>query len=78
MVENDRMAKLPFLATADQEGISTDFIVFIHTIRGPSVAEILLADTGVLSGIRKGGHKEATQKKKRWPITSHGVLKLIH
>lgn len=63
MIENDAMASLPFWRPKDQEGVSTDFYRFIHTIRGPSVAEILLADSGVLQGIRSGGHDEATQKK---------------
>lgn len=63
MIENDRMASMPFWRPKDQEGVSTDFYRFIHTIRGPSVAEILLSDRGVLSGIRRGGHAEAIKKK---------------
>jgi len=63
MVENDRMAAMPFWRPKDGEGISTDFYRFIHTIRGPSVAEILLKDNGVLRGISKGGNDNATRTK---------------
>jgi hypothetical protein len=63
MIENDRIASMPFWRPKDQEGVSTDFYRFIHTIRGPSVAEILLSDRGVLSGIRRGGDAGAIQKK---------------
>lgn len=47
----ERMASLPFWRPSDPEGVSTDYYRFIHTLRGPSVAEILLKDKGVLSGI---------------------------
>lgn len=63
MIENDRIASMPFWRPKDQEGVSTDFYRFIHTIRGPSVADILLSDRGVLAGIRRGGDGEAIQKK---------------
>lgn len=63
MIENDSIASMPFWRPKDQEGVSTDFYRFIHTIRGPSVAEILLSDTGVLSGIRRGGYGNVIQKK---------------
>ena len=63
MIENDRIASMPFWRPKDQEGVSTDFYRFIHTIRGPSVAEILLSDRGVLSGIRRGGDVGAIEKK---------------
>lgn len=63
VIENDRIASMPFWRPKDQEGVSTDFYRFIHTIRGPSVAEILLSDSGVISGIRRGGHEGALSKK---------------
>ncbi len=42
MIDNERIAAMPFWRPMDQEGVSTDFYRFIHTIRGPSVGEILL------------------------------------
>lgn len=63
MIEHDRMVSLPFWRAKDQEGAPTDFYRFVHTIRGPSVAEILLSDTGVLKGIRSGGYAQATENK---------------
>lgn len=51
-IENDRITAMPFWRPMDQEGVSTDFYRFIHTIRGPSVAEILLTDRSVLAGIQ--------------------------
>jgi hypothetical protein len=68
MIENDRMASMPFWRPTDQEGVSTDFYRFIHTIRGPSVAEILLSDNGVLSGIRRGGDLGANEKKEAMAV----------
>jgi len=52
MIDNERIAAMPFWRPMDQEGVSTDFYRFIRTIRGPSVGEILLTDRGVLSGIQ--------------------------
>lgn len=62
-IENDSIASIPFWRPKEQEGVSTDFYRFIHTIRGPSVAEILLSDSGVLSGIKNSGHSDAIKKK---------------
>jgi len=52
-IENDRMASLPFWRPKDQEGASTDFYRFIHTLRGTAVAEILIKDDSVLKNINK-------------------------
>lgn len=50
-VQYDRMASLPFWRPKDQEGASTDFYRFIHTLRGTAAAEILMKDENVLRGI---------------------------
>jgi len=52
-IEYDRIAALPFWRPKDQEGASTDFYRFVHTLRGPSVANILIKDDSVLRGINK-------------------------
>lgn len=52
-IQYDRIAALPFWRPKDQEGASTDFYRFIHTLRGPSAAAILIKDRNVLSGINK-------------------------
>jgi capsular polysaccharide biosynthesis protein len=44
---------IPFWRPKDQEGVSTDYYRFIYTLKGPSVAAILLKDKTVLSGIAK-------------------------
>lgn len=49
----DQMTSLPFWRPMDPEGVSTDFYRFVHTATGPSVADVLLKDEGVLAGIRK-------------------------
>ncbi len=51
----DRSLALPFWRPSEPDNISTDFYRFIHTVRGPSVASILLKDQSVLAGIRKDG-----------------------
>lgn len=48
----ERMTALPFWRPSDPEGVSTDYYRFIHTLRGPSVAGILLKDAGVIGGIQ--------------------------
>lgn len=50
-VQYDRMAALPFWRPKDQEGASTDFYRFIHTLRGTASSEILMKDENVLRGI---------------------------
>lgn len=55
-IEYDRIASLPFWSPKDQEGASTDFYRFIHTLRGTAVAEILIKDESVLRGVNKA-HK---------------------
>ena len=52
-IEYDRIASLPFWRPKDQEGASTDFYRFIHTLRGTAVAEILVKDDSVLKNINK-------------------------
>ena len=52
-VQYDRIAALPFWRPKDQEGASTDFYRFTHTLRGPSVAKILMLDKNVLSKINE-------------------------
>ncbi|MEM6781501.1 MAG: Wzz/FepE/Etk N-terminal domain-containing protein [Pseudomonadota bacterium] len=49
----ERMTSLPFWRPSDAEGVSTDYYRLIHTLRGPSVAEILLKDRSVIAGIEK-------------------------
>lgn len=46
---------LPFWRPREGDGISTDFHRFVYTIKGSSVAAILLKDPSVLSGIAKDG-----------------------
>lgn len=57
-IEHDQIAALPFWRPKANEGTSPDFYRFIHTLRGPSVAKILLSDEAVLTRINK------TQKMK--------------
>ncbi len=57
-VQYDRIAALPFWRPKDQEGASTDFYRFVHTLRGPAVSNILLKDESVLHSINR------TQKNK--------------
>lgn len=52
-VQYDRIAALPFWRPKDQEGASTDFYRFVHTLRGPAVANILIKDGSVLRSINK-------------------------
>jgi hypothetical protein len=52
-IEYDRMAALPFWRPKDQEGASTDFYRFIHTLRGPAAAKILMQDKKVVEDINK-------------------------
>lgn len=52
-IEYDRMAALPFWRPKDQEGASTDFYRFIHTLRGPAAAKILMQDEKVVTDINK-------------------------
>ena len=57
-IQYDRIAALPFWRPKDKEGESTDFYRFIYTLRGPSVAKILLLDKNVLSKINEFSKKE--------------------
>lgn len=52
-VQYDQIAALPFWRPKDQEGASTDFYRFMHTLRGPSAAEILMKDETVMKQFRK-------------------------
>ncbi|HPF79236.1 MAG TPA: Wzz/FepE/Etk N-terminal domain-containing protein [Alphaproteobacteria bacterium] len=52
-VQYDSVATLPFWRPKDQAGASTDFYRFIHTLRGPAVAGILIKDESALSGINR-------------------------
>lgn len=47
-VQYDQIAALPFWRPKDQEGASTDFYRFMHTLRGPSAADILMKDETVM------------------------------
>ncbi len=49
----DRSLTLPFWRPSEPDNVSTDFYRFVHTVRGASVASILLKDKAVLGGIRK-------------------------
>ena len=57
-IQYDRIATLPFWRPKDQEGASTDFYRFIHTLRGSSASKILIQDKNVLQGINKFLDKE--------------------
>lgn len=59
-VEHDRIAALPFWRPKDSEGASTDFYRFMHTMRGPAVATILIKDDTALAGINKTLKKKIT------------------
>jgi hypothetical protein len=50
-IEHDQIAALPFWRPKTLEGVSPDFYRFIHTLRGPSVAKILMNDETVLTHI---------------------------
>ncbi len=52
-IQYDRLASIPFWRPKDQEGASTDFYRFTHTLRGPSVSNILMLDKNVLSNINE-------------------------
>ena len=52
-IQYDRIATLPFWRPKDQEGASTDFYRFIHTLRGTSAAVILMQDSSFVSGVNK-------------------------
>lgn len=60
-IQYDRIAALPFWRPKDQEGASTDFYRFVHTLRGTTAAKILIKDEAVLIGI----NKERDRKIKR-------------
>lgn len=60
-VSTERVANLPFWRPSDPEGVSTDYYRFIHTLRGPSVADILMKDKSVVDGIDPG--EEWTREK---------------
>jgi len=50
-IEHDQIAALPFWRPKTMEGVSPDFYRFVHTLRGPSVAKILMNDKAVLNRI---------------------------
>ena len=52
-VQYDRVAALPFWRPKDQEGASTDFYRFMHTLRGTAVSEILMKDETTISRLNK-------------------------
>jgi LPS O-antigen subunit length determinant protein (WzzB/FepE family) len=52
-IQYDRIAALPFWRPKDQEGASTDFYRFIHTMRGSSASNILIQDKAFLHGVNK-------------------------
>jgi len=52
-IEHDQIAALPFWRPKTTEGVSPDFYRFVHTLRGPSVAKILMTDDAVLNHINK-------------------------
>ncbi len=52
-VPYDEMISLPFWRPTDREGVSTDYYRLIHTLRGPSVADILLKDISVIEGVKR-------------------------
>lgn len=54
-VSDGQSLTLPFWRPRDQEGVSTDFYRFVYTIKGSSVAAILLKDSSVLAGIARDG-----------------------
>lgn len=49
----DAIAALPFWRPKDQEGASTDFYRFVHTLRGSAAAKILMTDQNVLKRINE-------------------------
>lgn len=52
-IEHDQIAALPFWRPKSNEGASPDFYRFVHTLRGPSVAKILMSDEAVLNHINE-------------------------
>ena len=52
-IQYDRIATLPFWRPKDQEGASTDFYRFVHTLRGTSAAIILMQDSSFVNGVNK-------------------------
>lgn len=50
-IEHDQIAALPFWRPKSNEGASPDFYRFVHTIRGPAVAKILMNDEAVVTRI---------------------------
>lgn len=49
----DQIAALPFWRPKDKEGASTDFYRFMNTLRGVSVAQILMKDQTVIQKINE-------------------------
>jgi hypothetical protein len=54
-VSDGEKLAIPFWRPQEAEGVSTDFHRFVFTLRGPAAADILLKDSGVLSGIARDG-----------------------
>ncbi len=54
-VTEGKSLEIPFWRPREADGVSTDFHRFVFTVKGTSVAAILLKDSAVLSGIAKDG-----------------------
>lgn len=52
-VSDGESLSIPFWRPQEDDGVSTDFHRFVYTVKGPAVAEILLKDSVVLSGIAR-------------------------
>lgn len=52
-IEHDQVATLPFWRPKANESASPDFHRFIHTLRGPSLAEILMKDEPAIAKIKE-------------------------
>ena len=52
-IQYDRIAALPFWRPKDQEGASTDFYRFVHTMRGSAASKILMQDQPFLQGVNQ-------------------------
>jgi hypothetical protein len=52
-IQYDRIAALPFWRPKDQEGASTDFYRFIHTMRGSAASRILVKDQAFMQGVNQ-------------------------
>jgi len=52
-IEHDQIATLPFWRPKANESASPDFHRFIHTLRGPSLAEILMKDEPAIQKIKE-------------------------